>query len=235
MYDSKGIVFFWYFHYSLEMYSKWFANKCPVINCLEKSPFLQSARESYNLNPYDSYKSINVGYLHICSIVPVPAFIFCCFKMTQSFARAVWQADQNDVPLINFTMHSSWLISPRQRKYVFSLTSLVSNDSDKGQAEISSDETNTDCVNNHHSHKQEMCRWWSYSGSSAVCLSVLYCLKPSSKLKNIQTKPIYSCSKNHMSVDRRWTWCKCRLSEALLTDPFDFLVTAAVQHLWKLT
>lgn len=35
---------------------------------------------------------------------------------------------------------------------------LVSDDSDKGQAEISSGVTNTVCVNNHHGHKQQMCQ-----------------------------------------------------------------------------
>lgn len=141
--------------------------------------------------------------MHICSIVPVPPFIFCCFKMTWSFARAVWQRELNDVPLINFTVG----LSLRQGKYVFSLTSLVSDDSDKGQAEISSGETNTVCVNNHHSHKQEMCQRWSYSGRSAVCLSVafrhiLYCLKHY-KLKLFRSNETYSEKITCRLIDER--------------------------------
>jgi len=50
---------------------------------------------------------------------------------------------------------------------------LISDDSDKGQAEISSGVTNTDCVNNHHGHKQQMCQWMMIIFWRVSCLSCL--------------------------------------------------------------
>lgn len=94
----------------------------------------------------------------------------CWFTMIWCFAYAIWQPN---LPLINFTIRLSWFHITDTEKMCIQTNILVSDDSDKGQAEISSGETNTVCVNNHHSHKQQMCqRWWSYSDGSAVCLSI---------------------------------------------------------------
>ncbi len=117
----------------------------------------------YNLSVFFGKKRTTIFWCCCCSRS-------CCWFTIWCFAYAVWQPN---LPLINFPISLSWFHITDTEKVCIQTNILVSDDRDKGQAEISSGETNTVYVNNHHSHKQQMCqRWWSYSAGSAVCLSV---------------------------------------------------------------